>query len=799
MKFSEKWLRTFVNPPLSAIELADALTMAGLEVEAIEPVAPFFENVVVAEVLSVHKHPHAAHLGICQVNAGLASDPKPLQIVCGAANVRAGIKAPCALPGAQLPGITIVPAEIRGVESAGMLCSARELGLQEDSEGVLLLPPDAPAGANFRNYYELDDVLFTLKLTPNRGDCLGLTGVAREVAAITGENLYPLAIEPVAGQINDALAINVEAPDACPLYCGRVIRNVMLNVSTPSWLVRRLERSGMRTINVVVDITNYVMLETGQPLHAFDLGSISGGLTGEGSIHVRDARSGEKIQLLNGENIALQPGMLVIADEFHPLALAGIMGGSESGVKPGTTDLFLESAFFSPAVIAGKSFTLGFSSDSAHRFERGVNFAATRDVMERATRLILDICGGRAGPISEIKSELPRRDPISLRVQRTRRILGIDLGEAPIAEILERLRFRFHLADGVFQVTPPPYRFDLAIEEDLIEELARIHGYNRIPGSLPNAGLDMLPDPETVRTPSQLRQILVGRDYQEVINYGFVDASWEFDLADNRAPAALKNPLSSQMSVMRSSLLGGLVANLRFNLSHKQTRVRLFEIGCCFKKAKNNHSGDVYVQKEKLAGLCYGDAMAEQWGIPAREVDFYDVKADIEALFWPITIRAEPASHPLLHPGKSARICLGEKAAGYLGELHPRWQKNFDMPKSPVLFELDLDVLIARPLPQAAEISKYPPIRRDIAVVVAENIEVQMMLDAMQAEKSSIVSEVSLFDVYRGKGVEHSKKSLAFRILLQDTEKTLTDAEADQEVATLRNILKEQFDATLRS
>ncbi|SEL18076.1 phenylalanine--tRNA ligase subunit beta [Nitrosovibrio tenuis] len=798
MKFSEKWLRTFVDPPLSATELANALTMAGLEVEAIEAVAPAFDKVVVGEVLSAQKHPDADHLSVCRVNTGLATNAEPLQIVCGAPDTRAGIKVPCALPGAQLPGITIRQTTIRGVESAGMLCSAQELGLQGDSQGLLLLPPDAPAGVDFRDYYELDDKLFTLKLTPNRGDCLGLTGVAREVAAITGENLYPLAIEPVASQIGDALPISVEAPDACPLYCGRVIRNVTLDVPTPPWMVRRLERSGIRAINVVVDVTNYVMLETGQPLHAFDLAKISDGLGGKGSIHVRYAKHGEQIQLLNGEDLVLQPDMLVITDEVQPLALAGIMGGIESGVEPHTKDVFLESAFFSPTVIAGKSFTLGFSSDSAHRFERGVDFAATRDAMERASRLILDICGGRAGPVSEIRGELPRRDPICLRLERTRRILGIDLGETGIAEILQRLQFNFRSADGVFHVTPPTYRFDLAIEEDLIEELARVHGYNRIPANLPAAGLGMLPDPETARAPSQLRQILAGRDYQEVINYGFVDVSWESELAGNRTPVMLKNPLSSQMSAMRSSLLGGLISNLRFNLNHKQPRVRLFEIGYCFTKAREKDR-DVYLQEEKLAGLCYGDIVAEQWDAPAREVDFYDVKADIEALFWPASIRAEPAPHPALHPGKSARIRLGEKVAGHMGELHPRWQKNFDLPKSVVLFELDLGILMARTLPRAAEISKYPPIRRDIAVVVAENIEVQMMLDCMQAEKSSIVSEISLFDVYRGKGVEHSKKSLAFRILLQDTQKTLTDAEADREVARLLNILEKRFDATLRN
>jgi phenylalanyl-tRNA synthetase beta chain len=792
MKFSENWLRTFVNPPLSTGNLAQALTMAGLEVEAIEPVAPAFSKVVVAEVLSVHRHPDADHLYVCKVNTDSVESGEPLQIVCGAANVHAGVKVPCALEGAELPGLTIKRTRIRGIESAGMLCSAKELGLEEISAGLLLLPDSAPTGMDFRHYYELEDKLLTLKLTPNRGDCLGLWGIAREVAAITSEDLKPLTIKPITGQLDDALVIQVDAPDACPLYCGRVVRGVSLDVPTPQWILRRLERSGLRSINAVVDITNYVMLEIGQPLHAFDLAKIAGAL--RGSIHVRYAKPGERLQLLNDEDLMLQPGMLVIADEVKPLALAGIMGGNESGVVQGATDIFLESAFFSPEVISGKSFSLGFSSDSAYRFERGVDFGATRDAMERATGLILDICGGETGPITEIRGKLPQRDPIRLRVERTRRVLGIDLGEAGIAELFRRLQFGFSVVGGVFQVTPPTYRFDLAIEEDLIEELARIHGYNHIPATLPQMKLGMLPAPEALKPLARLRESMTGRDYQEVINYAFVDASWELELAGNTAPVALKNPLSNQLAVMRSSLIGGLISNLQFNLNRKQPRIRLFEIGGCFEK-----SGEVYAQHEKLAGLCYGDAMAEQWGERARAVDFYDAKADIEALFFPAAVEVVAAPHAALHPGKSALIRLDSKIAGYLGELHPRWQQKFGLPKSVVLFELDAASIMARTLPNAAEISKYPPIRRDIAVVVSENIRVQAMLNCMYAEKLPVISEISLFDVYHGKGMENGKKSLAFRMLLQDTQKTLTDAEADRVVAQLINVLQNQFGAKLRS
>lgn len=793
MKFPESWLRTLVNPPLSSSELAHSLTMAGLEVEAIESAAPKFNRVVVAKVMSIKKHPSTDRLNVCQVNVGKAiNNNESLQIVCGAANIRVGVKVPCALIGAQLPFMNIKQARVRGVESFGMLCSTKELGIDEAAEGLLLLPSDAPTGEDFRDYYELDDKLFTLKVTPNRADCLGLTGVAREVAVISSAKLNPLEIKLVKSEINDALTVHVDEPDACPLYCGRVIRNMHLEVPTPTWITRRLERSGIRTINAVVDVTNYVMLETGQPMHAFNLAKITGALSGV--VHVRYANSGEKLQLLNGENIALQSNMLLIADEVNPLALAGIMGGSESRVAQGATDLFLESAFFSPRVIAGKSLQLGINSDSAYRFERGVDFANTRSVMERATSLILDICGGHAGPITEVKGKLPQRNPILLRKERVQRILGINLNKNKMAELLQRLQFDFSINKEIFHVTPPTYRFDLVIEEDLIEEIARIYGYDHIPANLPRVSLNILPEPETVHTPVQLRRIFVARDYQEVINYAFVDASWEKNLANNTTPVMLKNPISSKMDVMRSSLIGGLISNLQFNLNRKQTRVRLFEIGSCFVR-KN----ETYAQSEKLAGLCYGNIVAEQWDLSERNVDFYDAKADIEALFWPKIISFEATPHPALHPGKSAQIYLGEKIAGWLGELHPRWQQKADLPKSVVLFELDLDALMMRTIPTAGEIPKYPSIRRDIAVIVADSINAQSLLRGMQALNSPIISEIALFDVYRGKKMVSGKKSLAFRVLLQDTKKTLTDTEADLVITKLIKILENEFDAKLRN
>ncbi|MER0170977.1 MAG: phenylalanine--tRNA ligase subunit beta [Nitrosomonas sp.] len=788
MKFSENWLRSFVNPPLSSAELAHALTMAGIEVESIEPVAATFDKVIVAEVLAVEKHPEADRLKVCKVKTGRAEEDV-LQIVCGAPNVSAGVKVPCAMIGATLPGFAIKKSKLRGIESAGMLCSARELGISDAADGLLLLPGDAPVGMDFRGYYELDDHVFTLKLTPNRADCLGVLGVAREVAAITSAELSLLERKPSAEEINDTLAVQVMASGACPLYCGRIMRNINLNVPTPLWLTQRLERSGLRSINPLVDITNYVLLETGQPMHAFDLEKI------KGNIQVRYAGRDEKMQLLNGNQIDLDSGMLLIADEQKPLALAGIMGGLDSGVTQGTTDIFLESAFFSPDTISGKSFQLGFGSDSAYRFERGVDFAATRDVLEYATHLIQTICGGRAGPVTEIKHELPQRSSVHVRVGRIKRVLGIDIGKQQVIDYFNRLRFEFLANEDAFNVTPPSYRFDLAIEEDFIEELARIYGYDQIPVHFPHGGMAMLPASETKYSTIDIKQSLTARDYQEVINYAFVDADWELDLVNNSKPIALQNPIASQMSVMRSSLIGGLISNLQFNLNRKQARVRLFEIGCCFIRDDESDCKQV----EKLAGLSYGDIVPEQWGITARSVDFYDVKADIEALCQGKALYFRKFAHPALHPGKSAQILADDQPIGWLGELHPRWQKKYGLQRNAILFEMESGSLMSKSLPAVKEISKFPPVRRDIAIIVDNDVSVHSLLDAINTGKSAIVSDFSLFDIYRGKGMDDSKKSLAFRVLLQDTEKTLTDEEADSAVASIVEILKNKFSATLRN
>jgi phenylalanyl-tRNA synthetase beta chain len=784
MKFSENWLRTFVNPPLSSRELADALTMGGIEVEFVEPAAPPFDKVVVGEVLQVEKHPDADRLAVCQVDTGAGV----LTIVCGAPNVRPGIKVPAALVGARLPGMEVKAAKVRGVESHGMLCSARELGLSEDAAGLLVLPRDAQTGADIRNMLDLDDQLFTTKPTPNRGDCLSLLGMAREVTAITGVAMKAVKIKPARDALGEKLDIILEAPQACPRYCGRLVRSVNAQVPTPQWMVERLARSGVRAISALVDITNYVMLELGQPLHAFDAAKLDGGIC------VRFARAQEQLTLLNGETRRLSSDFLVIADNSKALALAGIMGGADSAVSGTTTDIFLESAFFDPGVIAGKSRILGFGSDSSHRFERGVDFSGTVSALERATQLVLEICGGKAGPVSEACAALPRRMPVTLRLKRATRVLGIELGAAGVRSMLRRLGFDFTAAKGVFHVTPPAHRFDIAIEEDLIEEVARIHGYDNIPPATPVAHASMLPLPEARRDAAAVRRLLVARDFQEIVTYSFVERAWEQDFCGNTSPVTLANPIASQMSVMRSSLIGSLVNCVAFNLSHKQTRVRVFEIGRCFAAtAEGGHK-----QTLRVGAVAYGDALQEQWGSLARRVDFHDVKADVEALLAPCGAQYEAALHPALHPGKTARIVRDGMPMGWLGELHPRWQQKYDLTFAPILFELDFEYVAEGTLPVYNDISKFPPVRRDLAVIVDEDVNYRTMAEGLRSEWPAIMTEIGLFDVYRGPGIEKGKKSLAFRVLLQDTHKTLTDSEVDSAVSQLIQILQQRFNAKLR-
>ncbi|GAB3243505.1 phenylalanine--tRNA ligase subunit beta [Chitinimonas naiadis] len=787
MKFSEQWLRELVNPALDNAALAELLTMAGLEVEENEPAAPAFDQVVVAQVLEVRKHENAEKLNVCKVDAGLGGEP--LQIVCGAPNVAPGVKVPCALVGATLPGdFKIKEAKLRGVESFGMLCSARELGVSEESDGLLLLPQDAPVGTSFRDYYQLDDRLYTLKLTPNRADCLSLTGIAREVAALTGSAFRPIAIAAHAPTIDATRNVELQAGPACPRYAGRVVQGVDAAAATPDWMKRRLERSGIRSISALVDITNYVLLELGQPMHAFDAAKL------QGDIVVRMAQAGEQLELLNGKQLALEADMLVIADAGGPVALAGIMGGQPTSVQLGETrDVFLESAFFAPEAIAGKARRLGFSSDSSHRFERGVDFGNARQALERATALVLQICGGQAGPVTEALAELPARPAVSLRVARVARVLGVTLSADEIVAMLQKLGLGVARDGEVLTVTPPSYRFDITIEEDLIEEVARLYGYDNVPTRAPQSGQSMLPQDGKLRPALSVKLALAARDYQEIVSYAFVETKWEADFAANLSPVKLMNPIASQMSVMRSTLIGGLVNTLVGNLNRKHERVRLFELARVF------HGVAADQQPEKLAGLAYGPRQHEQWGAKAARVDFYDVKADVEALLAPRQARFERAEHPAFHPGRCARVLLDGKEIGVIGELHPKWVQGYDLPAAPVLFELDAAALTERDLIKSQPVSKFQPVRRDLAFVVDETVQYQAIIDAMQTAKQPFVTAIEGFDVYRGAGVPEGKKSLAFKVILQDTQKTLSDADIDSAVSQLVAALQQHVQAQLRS
>ncbi|WP_035053499.1 phenylalanine--tRNA ligase subunit beta [Andreprevotia chitinilytica] len=784
MKFSEQWLRAWVNPALSSDELAHLLTMAGLEVEENEAAAPAFTNVFVAEVLSVTKHPDADRLNVCSVNVGEA---EAVQIVCGAPNVKPGIRIPCARIGAVLPGdFKIKQAKVRGVESFGMLCSGDELGIPDGVDGLLVLPTDAPVGAPIRDYLQLDDRLLMLKLTPNRTDCLSIKGIAREVAALTGTVQSPVAIAAVQPKNDDVRSVTLGSTDACPRYAGRVIRNINQAATTPDWMKQRLARSGIRSISATVDVTNYVLLEQGQPMHAFDLAKLDGGIT------ARYAKAGETIKLLNDKELALEADMLVIADDKKPVALAGIMGGGDTGVTEATRDIFLESAFFAPNVIAGKARRLGFSSDSSHRFERGVDFGACRDALERATQLVLEICGGEAGPVVEQIAELPARKPVLLRVSRVAKVLGVALSADEIVAILNRLGLATVVSGDAITVTPPSYRFDIEIEEDLIEEVARVFGYDNVPVAASNAKLSMLPQSGNARGKAALKDILVARDYQEAINYAFVEEKWEADFAGNAAPIKLINPIASQMSVMRSTLFGGLVNALKHNLNRKQERVRLFELARVF------HGVAADAQSEKIAGLAWGSREPEQWGAGKERVDFYDVKADVEALIAPRIAEFRRASHPALHPGRSADVVLGGVVIGVIGELHPKWVQQYELGNAPVLFEIDVAALLAVDKVEAKAVSRFQPVRRDLALVVDEYVAVAELLSVFSDVKSPFITGIELFDVYRGKGVDEGKKSLAFKVLMQDTHKTLTDEEVDGVVAKLIR-QGEKCGATLRA
>lgn len=794
MKFSESWLRKLVDPKLTSEELSHLLTMAGLEVEALDPVAPAFDSVVVAHVLEVVKHPDADRLNVCQVDTGSGT---PTTIVCGAPNVAVGLNVPCALPGAKLPGdFTIKVAKVRGIESSGMLCSAKELGIDEDASGLLVLPADAPVGQSIREYLDLDDNQFELKLTPNRADCLSLLGIAREVGAITGATTNLPVVPEVPTGIADQRNIVLDAPEACPLYCGRVIKGVDAKASTPEWMKRRLERSGIRAISALVDVTNYVMLELGQPLHAFDNTRL------EGAVHARLAKPEEKLLLLNEQTIAVDADVLVIADDAKPLAMAGIMGGEESGITLDTSELFLESAFFAPKAIAGRARRYGFGSDASHRFERGVDFGGVRRAIERATQLIIDICGGQAGPVVEAKASLPARQPVRLRTARAEKVLGLPLGGERIAGLFRGLALSFEQQGDDFLVTPPSWRFDMEIEEDLIEEIARLYGYDNIPSPAPRGRMEMMVQPEAQRPAYRIRQMLADRGYQEVVNFAFVEEAWEADFAAKTAESdliRLANPIASQMAVMRSNLFGGLVSNLVTNLKRKQSRVRLFEVGRTFHRDAAAQPVNGFHQPWKLAGLAFGGALPEGWAGGSRKVDFYDVKGDVEALLAPAQLRFDKLVHPALHPGRSARVLLDGQDVGCIGELHPEWVQKYDLPNAPVLFELDFAAVKLAKVPAYAEVSKFPPVIRDLAIVVDQSVALQTLLDGLKGQISGLIQDIQLFDVYVGKGVPENKKSLAFRIVMQDTQRTLQDSEVDAAMQQLVSCFEQAFGAQLRA
>ena len=804
MQFSEQWLRSMVDPALTTDELVHLLTMSGLEVEEVKPVAPDFAGIVVGHVLSVEKHPNADKLSVCRVDAGRG---EALQIVCGAPNVAAGMKAPLAVVGARLAGespdkpFEIKVAKMRGVESQGMLCSARELGLSDDHSGLLALAADAPIGADVREVLGLGDNLITIKLTPNRADALSVLGVAREVAALTGATLASPAIPAVPAMCDRTHKVRISAPDGCGRFTGRVIRNVNAAAPTPDWMKRRLERAGQRPISALVDVTNYVMLELGRPLHVYDLAKL------RGAIDVRFGRSGEQLKLLNEQTVAVDETVLCITDDSGPIGLAGIMGGDSTKADLDTRDVFLESAFFFPQAIAGRARRYNFTSDASHRFERGVDFNNNVAGIERATQLIVEMCGGEPGPTTDLVARLPERKPVRMRIGRCRKVIGLPIAADEMASIFERLGLdavrEGEGANEVFVVTPPSYRFDIELEEDLIEEVARVYGFERIPAHPPLSRAAMHAQPENRRSLHTLRERLAASDYTEVVNFSFVEPAWESDFAGNDDPIKLLNPIASQLSVMRSSLIGGLVANIRYNLNRKAGRVRVFEVGRVFERAPGVPDGPLTVaglhQPMRIAAAACGPADEQQWGLPTRAADFFDVKADLEALIAPLHARFEPAEHPALHPRRAARVVIDGKPAGWIGELHPRWQQKYELPGPVVAMEMDAVPLQTVPLPEYEEVSRFPPVIRDRSLELPDAVSVQAVLDELAARKPGVVRDLRVFDLYRGKGVEAGRKSLAFRVVMQDTARTLTDAEADQIMDELTRALEARFGAKLRT
>ena len=807
MQFPESWLREFCNPNLTTEQLAHTLTMGGLEVEEQKPVAPPFTHIVVGEIKEAIQHPNADRLRVCKVDVGqvdASGAANYLNIVCGAPNARVGIRVPCALVGAGLPPgedgtpFVIKLGQLRGVESQGMLCSARELKLSEDHGGLLELAADAPLGQNIREHLRLDDTLLTLKLTPNLAHCLSVYGVAREVSALTGAPLAQPGFPPVAVHSTDRLPVKISAPDLCGRFSGRVIKNLNTQAKTPQWMVDKLARCGQRSVTALVDISNFVMFEFGRPSHIFDLDKI------HGSLDVRWGKAGEQIKLLNGNTVTVDEKVGVIADDQQVESLAGIMGGDATAVSDETRHVYVEAAFWWPTAIAGRSRRFNFSTDAGHRFERGVDPSQIVAHIERISQLILDICGTAetvCGPIDDQRVNEPKAVPVQLRVARAAKVIGMPITQAQCVGALTRLGLPVAEAAGVLTVTPPPYRFDIQIEEDLIEEVARMLGYENLPASPPLAPITAKIRLESQRSPFAVRRALAALGYQETINFSFVEARWEHELAGNPNPIKLLNPIASQMSVMRSSLLGSLLQVLKFNLDRKAERVRVFELGRVFLRDATVKNTDTTVegfdQPMRVAGLASGNADALQWGRKEQGIDFFDMKGDIEALLAPLKPVFETATHPALHPGRCARVLLAGVAIGFVGELHPKWRQAYELPVAPVLFELDLNAVLQRPVASFAAVAKHQAVQRDIAVLVAEQLTHGALMAAIWAAPTGgLLKDARLFDVYRpkadnsptsasGSSTTSVEKSLAVRLTLNSEDATLTEAQIEAAVQSV--------------
>ncbi|HEY5682345.1 MAG TPA: phenylalanine--tRNA ligase subunit beta [Sulfuricaulis sp.] len=786
MKISEQWLREWVSPRLDRKALTNRMTMAGLEVGAIEPVAPKLNQVVVGRIESITVHPSAEKLRICRVNIG---NDRRLDIVCGAANAAVGMLAPVALKGAMLPdGIRINRADIQGVPSSGMLCSARELGLTESAEGLLVLDKDAKPGTSLLEYLGLDDVSLEIDLTPNRGDCLSVAGLARELAAITGTKVKFPVIKAVKPKHRQRVPVKLDAPSGCSRYVGRIISGINPLATTPTWIQEKLRRSGVRSIHPVVDVTNFVMLEWGQPMHAFDLAKISG------TIHVRLSKKNDSLTLLDGSRLTLKPGNLLIADDKRPLALAGIMGGMDSAVGNATENVFLESAWFRPVTISSRSRDLGLQTESSYRFERGVDPHLQVNAMERATALLLDVVGGRPGPLVEqtANRHLPRNAPVTLRQDRINRLLGIRLSSKETEKILTHLGMKVKKFAKHWTVTPPSYRFDINYEVDLIEEIARIHGYENIPSQRPQLEMVVEPVPESDVGETRIRAVLIDRDYQEIVTYSFVDPKIQALVDPVARPARLANPISADMAVMRTSLWPGLLQTILYNQNRQQPRVRLFEVGHVFRLSEGEFS-----EQAMLAGAAYGDAVPEQWGVTRRAVDFHDIKGDVEALLTlaGLGLVAEfvPGQHPVLHPGQTAEIRFQGARVGVMGVTHPEVQTRLGLERPAVLFEIKLDTLRNGKIPKFHEFSRFPAIRRDLAILVKDTTPAQAVLDCVRQVAGSLLVNLELFDEYRGKGIDSGRKSLALGLTLQDSSRTLNEDDVERVMAEVISALQSRL------